>query len=325
MRKAVLIYNPKSGAASADRLRRVENAADFLCSAGVKATLVPTHGPGTAGQQAAHEIANGADTIFACGGDGTIHEVLQGIIGTDATLGVIPLGTANALAFDLKIPRDAALAARFALQAEPRPVAVGRLEYLCSSGECRSRHFIVATGIGADARMAYVLSAEFKRNHGMAAYYAKATQIWATHDFPPFEVQFNDLERGMTRRELVSQLLAVRITDFGGILRRMAPRAELKRDDLELVLFKTGRRSDYLRFIAGNMFGRKSAVPNIEFVRSDRVECRAASEERISAKWKRKFRPSTIHVEADGEPLGRIPAAITIVPKAVKLLFPVRQ
>ncbi len=322
MQKAVLIYNPSSGRASKDRARHIESAAAVLRAAGVQAKLVPTHGPGTAGEQAADEIRAGADTVFACGGDGTIHEVLQGMMGTDAALGVVPLGTANALAYDLKIPRDPAGAARFALNAEPRCTAVGHLQYVLGSGENVSRYFMVAAGIGADARLAYLLSAEFKRSHGMAAYYVKATHIWATHDFPPFEVEFNDLERGHTRNELVSELLAIRITDFGGILRRMAPRAELKRDDLELVLFKTARKTDYLRFVANNMIGRNRPVPGVEFVRSDRVECRAASPERVAKKWTRSFKPSPVYVEADGEPLGRTPAKISIVPSGVRLLIP---
>jgi diacylglycerol kinase (ATP) len=320
MRKAVLIYNPSSGRASRDRLRHIEAAAVVLRSAGVVATPLATNGPGTAGEQAHESIVSGADTVFACGGDGTIHEVLQGMVGSDAALGIIPLGTANALAYDMNIPRDPAAAARFALQAETRPTAVGRIEHAGSFGECLSRYFIVAAGIGPDARLAYFLSAEFKRSHGMLAYYAKATHIWATHDFPPFEIEFNDLERGVTRTELVSEVLAVRITDFGGILRRMAPRADLRRDDLELVLFKTARKTDILRYVLNNMLGSSGPVPGVEFVRSNQVECRPASAERIAAEWRTRFKASPIYAEADGEALGRIPARISLIRNGVKLL-----
>lgn len=325
MRKAVLIYNPSSGRASRDRLRHIEAAATVLRSGGVEAAPLATHGPGTAGDQAREAIASGCDTVFACGGDGTIHEVLQGMIGTEAALGVIPLGTANVLAFDMKIPRDPAGAARFALAAGPRPTAVGQIEYADRTGSCRSRHFIVAAGVGADARLAYFLTAEFKRNHGMAAYYAKAMQIWATHDFPPFEIEFNDLERGVTRSELVAEVLAIRITDFGGIMRRMAPRADLKRDDLELVLFKTARKTDIMRYVLNNMIGRSRPVPGVEFVRSDRVECRAASSERIAAEWRKRFKASPIYAEADGEALGRSPVRISVIRNGVRLLFPVNS
>jgi len=321
MRRAVLIYNPSSGRVRNDRVRLIETAAAVLRREGVEATLLPTVGPGTAGDQACEAIAAGADTVFACGGDGTVHEVLQGLMGTEAALGVVPLGTANALACDLGIPHDPAAAARFALSAEARLTAVGQIEYATHAGPCESRYFVVAAGVGADAHLAYVLSAEFKRSHGMAAYYAKATQIWATHDFPPFEVQFNDLERGCARSELVSELLAIRITDFGGVLRRMAPRADLHRDDLELVLFKTARRTDYLRFVLNNTVGRSGSVPGIEFVRSDRVDCRVASVERIAAEWRKRFRACPIYAEADGEPLGRMPARISAIPSAVRLLM----
>jgi diacylglycerol kinase (ATP) len=322
MQRAVLIYNPSSGRVRNNRVRLIEAVATALRSAGVEATLVPTLAPGSAGDQAREAISSGADTVLACGGDGTIHEVLQGMVGTGAALGVVPLGTANVLACDLRIPSDPAAAARFALSAEPRSTAVGQIEYVNKAGECASRYFIAAAGVGADAYLAYELTAEFKRSHGMAAYYMKATQLWAMHDFPPFEVAFNDLERGCNRSELVSELLAIRITDFGGIMRQMAPRAALIRDDLELILFKTGRRFDFLRFMLNKMAGQDRPSPGIEFVRSDRVECRAAVPERIAAEWRRPFREATIYTEADGEPLGRMPARISIMPSAIKLLMP---
>ena len=57
-------------------------------------------------------VARGCDTVFACGGDGTIQDVAQGLVGSSAALAILPLGTANVLAHDLGIPRDAAAAAR---------------------------------------------------------------------------------------------------------------------------------------------------------------------------------------------------------------------
>ncbi len=309
MRKAALIYNPTSGSKRQDRTRSIDSVAEVLRSAGVEAVRVPTTAPGSAGEQAREAIAGGCDTVFACGGDGTIHEVLQGVVGTDAALGVIPLGTANSLAFDLGIPRDPRRAAQAALVAEPRRIAAGKVEYCTASGS-RSRYFTVAAGVGADAYLAYALSVDFKRTHGMPAYYAKAAQLWAVHDFPPFEVRFTDKATGERRVERVSEMLAIRITDFGGILRRMAPRAALGRDDLELVLFKTRRRTSYLRFVIGNMFGRSPRVSDIESLGANEVEC-------VPVEGK----AGKIHVEADGEVLGRVPARISVVPNAFRLLM----
>jgi len=122
MRKAVLLYNPFSGS---HRVEQVHAARDVLRNAGVEADAVATTEAGSAGAQAKEAIAQGCDTIFACGGDGTVNEVLQGIVGTQATLGVIPLGTANALAADLGLPRKGAAAAELALNFTPQSIAVG--------------------------------------------------------------------------------------------------------------------------------------------------------------------------------------------------------
>src|SRR5690242_17762213 len=112
MRKAVLIYNPFSGR---HNVAQVHAARDVLRAAGLDAEAVATRAAGSAGEQAREAVAQGCDTVFACGGDGTVNEVLQGIIGSQAALGVIPLGTANALAADLGLSGDAATAAQKAL------------------------------------------------------------------------------------------------------------------------------------------------------------------------------------------------------------------
>src|SRR2546427_8766774 len=126
MRKAALLYNPLSGRRRERRVKDVEAALAVLQEAGVEANAEPTLGPAAAGDQARQAIAQGCDTILACGGDGTVNDVLQGVVGTDAALGVIPLGTANALAHDLRLPFLAAAAARAALVGQRRRVAVGR-------------------------------------------------------------------------------------------------------------------------------------------------------------------------------------------------------
>src|SRR6266704_2178490 len=115
MRKAALLYNPLSGRRRERRVKDVEAALAVLQEAGVEANAEPTLGPAAAGDQARQAITQGCDTIFACGGDGTINDVLQGLVGTDVALGVIPLGTADALAHDLRLPSLAAAAARAAL------------------------------------------------------------------------------------------------------------------------------------------------------------------------------------------------------------------
>ncbi len=189
MRKAVLLYNPLSGRRHVRRLADVEAALAVLRQAGIEATPEPTRGQADAPEQARHAIAEGCDTIFACGGDGTAHDVLQGMVGSDAALGIIPLGTANALAHDLRLPLSAVGAARAFLTAKPRRIALGRVEYRDLEGNRGSRFFTVAAGIGADAHLFYKLNPLVKGHLGMAAYYAKATRLWLTHPMEKFAVE----------------------------------------------------------------------------------------------------------------------------------------
>jgi diacylglycerol kinase (ATP) len=111
----------------------------------------------------------------------------------------------------------------------------------------------------------------------------------------------------------VSQLLAVRIQDFGGVLRELAPGASLERDDLRLVLFHTRSRAAYLRYVVRGLVGARWKVPGIELLHGH-----ALSSQPIATGSQK----SRIFVEADGELLGTLPAQITVIPKALNLLTP---
>src|SRR5438034_10896802 len=111
MRKAALLYNPLSGRRRERRVKDVEAALAVLQEAGVEANAEPTLGPATAGDQAREAIGQGCDTILVCGGGGTVNDVLQGVGGTDAAVGVLALGTANAVAEDRRLPFSAAVSA----------------------------------------------------------------------------------------------------------------------------------------------------------------------------------------------------------------------
>ena len=308
MHKALLIYNPHSGRRRRLRAAHVEAAAAELRAGGVEVSVAPTRGPETAGEQAREAIAAGCDAIIACGGDGTVHEVLQGMVGSDAALGVIPLGTGNALANDLRLPWNPAAAARRLLHSARRRVPVGQVEWGCEPARC-SRYFLTVTGVGADAEMLYRLAFEFKTRWGLLAYYAVAARLWLTHKFVPFMVEFTDPARG-PRQEQVTQILAVHITQFGGLLRQLAPGASLRNEDFQLVLFKTTSRLRYVHYMLGVLFQRHWRVKGVETVRMWEVRCLPTVES------------GRVYVEADGELLGNLPARIRMTGESVWLLTP---
>lgn len=315
-RTAALIYNPASGRQDERRRAQVEAAAKVLQQGGVQATIVASQGPRKAGEQARQLVADGCGAIFACGGDGTVHDVLQGLVFSQAALGVIPMGTANALAHDLGVPRHPARAAQAALNATPQRIAVGRIAYHDKNDQACARYFVIAVGVGVDADLFYRLHAKIKQRMGMGAYYAEALRLWLTHDMGRFEAEFTDARTGEMRREAVSQALAVRITQFGGVLRRFAPEAALRRNDVQLVLFKTSSRLPFLMYILRALAGGSWRVPGVELAHSTRLICRPL------AAGNGGGASSRIYVEADGEVLGRLPMEMTVVPNALTLLVP---
>lgn len=323
MRKAALIYNPVSGSQPERREAEVETAAEALRDGGVDAIVVPTIQPGSAGEQAERAIAAGCDAVFACGGDGTVHEVVQGLIAsrTPTALGVIPLGTANALAHDLRIPRDPAAAAQAALTAERQKVAVGQVQCSGLDGKPLTRYFVVATGIGVDAHMFYKLNFQRKQKHGMAAYYAQAASLWFTHQFASFEILFGSKDEGM-RKEVVSQALAVRISQFGGVLKRLAPGAALRRNDFRLVIFKTASRVPYILYVLGRFLEQEWRVPGVELADTTHLICRALGDGGNGKQTQNEQQNKRIYVEADGELIGTLPAEISMAPDAITLLVP---
>ncbi len=283
----------------------------MLRAAGIDAETLETLAPGSAGWLAEDAARRGCDTIIACGGDGTVHEVLQSIVGTDVALGVVPLGTANALAANLGLRTSPVKAMRKLMSAEPVRVSVGRISYGNATGKMHTRYFTVAAGVGADALFLSRLDAGLKRRFGYALYLVEALRVWATHSFPLFEAVFEERGSCQPRTVEISQLLAVRIRDFGGVLHNLAPGATLHNDGLRLVAFKTRSRYHYFRFLLAVVFGRQTFTRQIELLDALSVECRPRNRSRTQ-----------VFAEADGELLGQLPVRIEIVPQALNLLIP---
>jgi diacylglycerol kinase (ATP) len=322
MRTAALLYNPDSGGSRAQRQAELESVLEMLHGTGVEAHIVLTDSRAHAVEKARQAVLAGCDTIFACGGDGTIHNVIQVLANTRTALAVLPMGTANALAHDLGLPMNIAAAARAAIDAAPRRIALGRIECLDFEGHPGSRFFIVAAGAGVDAHLFYKLHAGTKQRMGMAAYYAKAWQLWFTHPMTRFQVEFAETGSDEPHRADVTELMAVRIQNFGGVLQELAPGASLDRNDLRLVSCRTPSRLAYLLYVTRGLLRRRWKVPGIDLAYSERVSCRY-----LPASLPSHNPPHTrpkVYVEADGELVGTLPAEITMVPDALTLLAPAR-
>ena len=314
MRKAALLYNPDSGG-SKRRQRELQSALEILKAGSVQAELVASDSREQAAELVRQAIAAGCDTVFACGGDGTINNIAQVLAKTPVALGILPIGTANALAHDLGLPLRIPEAAKEALSAEQRRVALGEITCTDLSGLRKTRYFVVAAGIGVDAHLFYKLHTGTKQRLGMGAYYAKAWHMWFTYPMTRFRVAYTTPEGGEQKSAAVTELLAVRIREFGGLVRELAPGASLDRNDIRLILCHTGQRFAYLAYVARALFRREWTIPGIELAYSTKALCDYAE----SGSPARK-----IYVEADGELIGSLPAEISIIPDALTLLTPRR-
>jgi diacylglycerol kinase (ATP) len=312
MRKATILFNPNSGRKGKSRDRELDIAIGIIQSAGVHTDLTICRSSQEATIHARYAVAAGSDTVFACGGDGTIHDIIQGLAGTPVALAILPFGTANALAHDLGLPFRPSEAARAAVNGTVRRIPLGRVEYEDLQGKRAARYFTVAAGIGVDAHLFYKLTSELKGRSGMAAYYLKAWQLWATYRMRRFEVEYSN-GSGHKQTALLTELLAVRIRFFGNILRELVPGAHLDCPDLRAVMCRTDSRNAYLQYVAGALLGWRREISGIDLVSCSEIACRLPEQGDAAER---------VYVEADGELLGRLPARMSIAPDALSLVVP---
>jgi diacylglycerol kinase family enzyme len=311
VRKAILIYNPSSGQKRARRAEAIARAAGILSAAGVEAAIRATTGAGSAICQARDAVTDGFDTIIACGGDGTVNEVLNGVMlaGPDANvaIGVIPLGSGNILATDLRLPRNPEAAARALLAYEPRELHPGVISYESKAGP-QKRWLIVVAGVGADAELMERTPVTFKERYGIYAYFLGMARMTLRRYFPMFQVEWLAADGSRCSAE-VALVLAIRASRFPGLLRRVRLDADLGRNDYRLLLFQTGKVRHFISCFFSLASGYNWRTPQVEFTFSTWFRCT----------------PLTDHVatpcEADGELLGTLPVEVGLETRTFKLLM----
>ncbi|PSH04266.1 MAG: hypothetical protein CXZ00_07845 [Acidobacteria bacterium] len=309
--KALLLFNPVSGANLKARAAVMRRVAEIFRRAGVEVVVEPTQNRGSAGNQARAAINNGCDAVFACGGDGTVFDILQGVAESTAMMGVIPLGTGNVLAHDLGLGDRAERAAAQILRYVPQRISLGRIQ---SSG-C-SRFFTVAAGVGVHAELIYRANARAKQRGGYLAYYANGCRLLFRHDFVPFGVEITTSDNQVIHTTSL-ELVAMRVRSFGGPLRRWRPGSSLLSPDLRLMLLKNASRSHMLQYTLQALTGLapydEIGTPDTDFLF-------------VSAKAVTCHLPSTqaahLRVQADGEVLSPPPTRISMIPDALTLLLP---
>src|SRR2546423_10011956 len=165
-RRAVLIVNPNAGRNRAAAAREVETFSRRALGRGVAVRVEQTAGPDDAARLAAEAVSVGATDLVVRGGDGTVHEAIQGLVGADVRLMVWPAGTANVLARQLESPSNAEAAAEVFLRCNTRRISLGRATVERTGAH---RYFFMLAGVGLDASVVRHVRPRLKRRVGGAA------------------------------------------------------------------------------------------------------------------------------------------------------------
>jgi len=223
-RRVLVVANPAAG------LRRGRNAGEAAASgarrAGATVELHRTTQPGDAAEAARAAAREGIDLVLAAGGDGTAHEVAQGLAGTATALGVAPAGTMNLLARVLSIPLDPGLAAEALVRGSERIVM--------RPGRADGRLFLVTAGAGFDAWVLRALLREVQVKIGFADYVRGALRGLASFRFDTLEV---DTDAGRFQGHTI---VVGRAPLYGGFL-RPTPDVGVDEGPLELCALQGGR------------------------------------------------------------------------------------
>jgi len=289
--RIAVIYNPSSGRPR-ERQGAIAEFTRLLEAAGRTVTIWPTEGPNHATELARQRVAEGYDLILAYGGDGTMNEVLQGVVGSEATLGFWPGGTANVLAAEIRFPSRVKEVVRRVLAGKTVDVTVG---------QANQRYFLLMAGVGLDAAVAGSVDPWLKKRFGKLAFGVAGLKFMWRWELAPFRVRISDEEEVIGRF-----VVAGNAHSYGGGF-QLTPRAELTDPYLDLCIFTSESRGDYVRYALAAILALHREMPGVIYrkVKSCRIESAA-----------REDAP----VQLDGELVGTLPVTLQAIPRALRLL-----
>lgn len=298
MTRVLLITNPAAARTGHDTLAEV---AQILQEGGWSVEAQVTGGTGDARRFAEQAVEEEYDLVTVFGGDGTTMQAAAALVGTETGLGIIPGGTGNLLAGNLRIPASPAQAARALLRARGQAIDLGRMER--SDG---LHYFAVACGAGYDARVMAETAGLDKRRWGMAAYVATTFRLLSQLKSVRQIITVDGVERETTAamvlvancREVIPPYVQLRssISPSDGRLDLLTLRADSLLEGVRAVwdLLRERDHFDgepgYVGYARGEEF---------------RVESDPAQP-----------------VQMDGEAAGQTPFTVTVVPGAITVMAP---
>jgi diacylglycerol kinase (ATP) len=290
---ALLILNPTAG-----RRRKVSPLEEI--TTGLRQPFIDlevhlTTGPGDATVAARQAADDGYELVVAAGGDGSLNEVANGLVGSEVELGLEPVGTENVLARELGIPLNPTNACRYLLDKLPRRIDVGRIG---------DRHFVCFAGIGFDAHVAHNLKPERKASLGAMAYFLTSFERFGNYRKSPRTATFQIDGQEMTSSYWM--ILVGNIQNYGGGL-KPAPKARMDDGLLDLCVYPVAGYPDTVRQMVSTRTGRHLELPGTLYYQARHIEVTTDPVEQV---------------QLDGDPwTGTTPLTIDVVPRGLKVRF----
>ncbi len=277
MPDSVIIFNPRA------RSEKSRDLADLLREIAPGAELRMTESQGGALTLAMQAAREGFRVVAAAGGDGTVNEVANGLAGSEAALGVLPIGTMNVFAKEHLLPEKLDEAWAVIRAGNRRDID------LLAANE---KHFIQLAGVGLDAQIVKETTWEWKKNLGPLSYLISAAQIAART--PPKLI----VEAGGVTSE--GSFVLVGNGRYYGAKIVLFPKAQVDDGLLDVLIFKNIGYLDIARYLAGVLVGRHTGMGGVEYFQVSEATVRS---------------DCAVPVEVDGELSGELPVRFRVAGK----------
>ena len=284
MQDILVILNP---AARSERAKAAWRRIEKLPNC----TMRVTSGPGDARAVAESAVKEGFKTIVAAGGDGTVNEVVNGIVGADVSLGILPVGTMNVFAAELGLPGDLEEAWAIIQAGRTRKVDLVR---------ANQQYFVQLAGVGLDAQIVQATSWESKKNFGPLSYLISAAQIAARKPPKLFVEADNTVREG-------SFVLIGNGRYYGGPVAFFKD-ARIDDGKLDVLIFKKVSHIDIARYVTNVFMGKHTSLPDVEYFQTKRALVRSDED---------------VPVEVDGEVAATLPVNFRISSRKLRVVVPV--
>ncbi|HKE34232.1 MAG TPA: diacylglycerol kinase family protein [Candidatus Acidoferrum sp.] len=306
LQNALMIHNPNAGNGGGHARRRLlDKARHIFATRGIDAELAETTGPGHAIEIAARAAEENRGLVIACGGDGTLNEIVNGLAthhnGHRVPLALLPGGTANILAKELDLPWNIPMAAQKLVHGEVKEIALG-LAIPLEQPE-KKKYFLSVAGAGPDGAIVYSIDLGLKSRVGILSYWWAGLRQVFGYKFPHFRVTSSG------RKIDASLVIVGRTQNYGGPF-KITTEADLFEDHFEILTLATRSGLRYLSYLPSLWLNKLRGTEGVEFFKSDSVLCEPLDS-------------NPVYAQIDGEPLARLPVEFRIVPRALKLLVPI--